>query len=185
MTRLTRLTLRAILMLGVLFSGVLAAPALTLASKELPTDSVEAHHQCSDPQIGASATAADHALRARGNCFSQSPDAVDSVELDPLTATLNEMDKILTNLGYPRAVEDRGPTNFGNIKGRIMQITDHPDRARYTSLEGSVRTAHNNFAKLFELVAKLELEAPEGVSSHDLREAGLTLRACVIVSRKW
>ncbi|KAJ3761420.1 hypothetical protein EV360DRAFT_80274 [Lentinula raphanica] len=184
MTRLTRLTLRAILMLGVLSSGVLAAPALTLASKELPTDSVEARHQCSDPQIGASATAAVHALRARGNCFSQSPDAVDSVELDPLTATLNEMDKILIDLGYPRAVEDRGPTNFGNIKGRIMQLTDHPDRTRYPSK--SLRTAaKKNFAKLFELVRKLAREPPEGISSNDVREAGLTVKSWYLDSQKW
>ncbi|KAJ3765112.1 hypothetical protein FB446DRAFT_492194 [Lentinula raphanica] len=60
MTRLTRLTLRAILVLGVLSSGALAAPASTL-----PLTNDQALDQCSDSQIGRS----PHALRARG-CMS-------------------------------------------------------------------------------------------------------------------
>ncbi|KAJ3720172.1 hypothetical protein C8R42DRAFT_722826 [Lentinula raphanica] len=60
MTRLTRLTLRAILVLGVLSSGALAAPASTL-----PLTNDQALDQCSDSQIGGSSLA----LRARG-CMS-------------------------------------------------------------------------------------------------------------------
>ncbi|KAJ3818785.1 hypothetical protein F5880DRAFT_1597960 [Lentinula raphanica] len=59
MTRLTRLTLRAILVLGVLSSGALAAPASTL-----PLTNDQALDQCSDSHGGSSL-----ALRARG-CMS-------------------------------------------------------------------------------------------------------------------
>ncbi|KAJ3818787.1 hypothetical protein F5880DRAFT_1510676 [Lentinula raphanica] len=162
MTRLTRLTLRAILMLGVLSSGVLAAPALTPPSKEPPTDSVEAHHQCSDPQIGASATAAVHALRTRGNCFSP----VKSYQ-PPKQTPFEQIDDCLKKLDHADLLAD-GPTNIDNVGARILKCREQLEPDNW--LPGIERTeAKNRFRELYEAVSSLSVSS--SISGHDLEEA--------------
>ncbi|KAJ3720177.1 hypothetical protein C8R42DRAFT_112419 [Lentinula raphanica] len=67
MTRLTRLTLRAVLMLGLLSSGVLAAPASTPQST-----GAQALNRCSDSQTGGTPATANVRIKARGGCISSS-----------------------------------------------------------------------------------------------------------------
>ncbi|KAJ3834031.1 hypothetical protein EV361DRAFT_22257 [Lentinula raphanica] len=114
MTRLTRLTLRAILVLGVLSSGALAAPASTLPS----TTEDRALGRCSDVQTGSPPPGPPgHALRAR--CFGSKRQSYQDSDAEAI-ASINEiLGKLKDNVAI--APDD---DNL-EIKTKLLTLREH------------------------------------------------------------
>ncbi|KAJ3754311.1 hypothetical protein EV360DRAFT_73805 [Lentinula raphanica] len=143
MTRLTRLTLRAVLMLGLLSSGVLAAPASTPQST-----GAQALDRCSESQTGGTPATANVRIRARGGCMSSSPEEDDVISLFPET----DVGK-LVNAGIPD--KEINKLMFKLDPGKAQATGDLP--TKLMSLREPTRDMKRTYSKLLSQVVSAQL----------------------------
>ncbi|KAJ3770008.1 hypothetical protein FB446DRAFT_790884 [Lentinula raphanica] len=143
MTRLTRLTLRAVLMLGLLSSGVLAAPASTPQST-----GAQALNRCSDSQTGGTPATANVRIRARGGCMSFSPEEDVVISLFPET----DVGK-LVNAGIPD--KEINKLMFKLDPGKAQATGDLP--TKLMSLQEPTRDMKRTYSELISKVVWAQL----------------------------
>ncbi|KAJ3973852.1 hypothetical protein EV361DRAFT_22452 [Lentinula raphanica] len=145
MSRLTRLTLRAVLMLGLLSSGVLAAPASTPQST-----GAQALNRCSDSQTGGTPATANVRIRARGGCMSFSPEEDVVISLFPET----DVGK-LVNAGIPDIIKEINKLMFKLDPGKAQATGDLP--TKLMSLREPTRDMKRTYSKLISKVVWAQL----------------------------